>query len=92
MARLLPLSSPGYSAGLPVATGLCTHFLSKRLDVASSPQASLTITPVPAVPLSSLSLNPASVRGGNSATETVTLSSAAPSSASYPIHHFDCDG
>jgi hypothetical protein len=42
--------------------------------------ASLTVTPAPPPPptLSSLSLNPISVTGGNSSTGTVTLSGAAP--------------
>src|SRR4029077_8836464 len=43
--------------------------------------ASLTVTPAPPPPptLSSLTLNPTSVTGGNSSTGTVTLSGAAPS-------------
>jgi len=42
--------------------------------------ASLTVTPAPPPPptLSSVALNPTSVRGGNSSTGTVTLSGAAP--------------
>jgi uncharacterized repeat protein (TIGR03803 family) len=47
----------------------------------STVQASMTITPgsSSSVNLSSLVLNPASVRGGDSSTGTVTLSAAAPS-------------
>jgi hypothetical protein len=45
-----------------------------------TPTASATATPTPptSVTLSSLTLNPTSVRGGNSSTGTVTLSGAAP--------------
>lgn len=46
----------------------------------SSQQASLTITPASgSVTLSSLTLNPTSVSGGNNSTGTVTLSGSAPS-------------
>jgi hypothetical protein len=46
----------------------------------SSQQASLTITPASGgVTLSSLTLNPTSVSGGNNSTGTVTLTGAAPS-------------
>jgi uncharacterized repeat protein (TIGR03803 family) len=46
----------------------------------SSQQASLTITPASgSVTLSSLTLNPTSVSGGNNSTGTVTLTGAAPS-------------
>lgn len=49
----------------------------------SSQQASLTITPPSSGPsVSSVSLNPTSVVGGNSSTGTVTLSAAAPSGGS----------
>ncbi len=41
--------------------------------------AALTVTPAVPVTLSSLTLNPTSVTGGNSSTGTVTLSGAAPS-------------
>ena len=48
---------------------------------AATRSASLTVTPAPPPPptLSSLTLNPTSVTGGNSSTGTVTLSGAAPS-------------
>jgi hypothetical protein len=43
-----------------------------------SKTATLTISPASVAALSSLSLNPTSVVGGNSSTGTVTLSKAAP--------------
>jgi uncharacterized repeat protein (TIGR03803 family) len=45
----------------------------------STAQASLTITPPATVTLSSLTLNPTRVSGGNKSTGTVTLTAAAPS-------------
>jgi uncharacterized repeat protein (TIGR03803 family) len=45
----------------------------------STAQASLTITPPATVTLSSLTLNPIRVSGGNKSTGTVTLTAAAPS-------------
>ena len=45
----------------------------------STAQASMTITPASTVTVSSLTLNPNSVRGGSASRGTVTLSGAAPS-------------
>ena len=45
----------------------------------STAQASMTITPAYTVTVSSLTLNPGSVRGGSASRGTVTLSGAAPS-------------
>jgi uncharacterized repeat protein (TIGR03803 family) len=71
------------SANFPVTTTSVTSTTTAVITAtlgSSSQNASLTITPASGnVTLSSLTLNPTSVSGGNNSTGTVTLTGAAPS-------------
>jgi uncharacterized repeat protein (TIGR03803 family) len=75
-------TSANFTVTTTSVTSTTTALITATLG-SSSQQASLTITPASSGPtVSSMTLNPTSVVGGNNSTGTVTLSSPAPSGGS----------
>jgi hypothetical protein len=69
------------SASFPITTASVSATMFGNISASYAgvtKTASLTVQPVPSPALSSLTLNPSSVRGGASATGTVTLTAPAP--------------
>jgi uncharacterized repeat protein (TIGR03803 family) len=78
----VPIAPNATSATFPIfttAVNVSTPVTITATANGTSQQAILTILPMSAVSLSSLTVNPTSVRGGSNSTGTVTLSAAAPS-------------